>query len=281
MHPEISVIIPFYNVEKYIDECLASIEAQTFGDFEAILINDASTDMSSTVANKYLQKDKRFKLITLENNKGPGAARNIGMKEVLGKYTCFIDSDDYIVPETFEILINRVKKSDILIFNGNSFNEEKEYDTNKYFPLEENYFYNNRILNDYKMQLVHCQSPCLKIYSTSFLKNNHLFFPEGVYGEDVEFWMRCLLATKKICYTDFHGYMRRYREGSIMTSLTEKNLRDRIAGFDVLLELCEHDLYINNYIIGVYIPWVVRKVHTNKNEELIDYLNNTIYRLAK
>lgn len=100
--PEISIIIPVYNVEKYLPRCLDSILAQTFTDFEAICVNDGSPDGSAGILSEYAKKDSRIKVITQENQ-GLSGARNSGLKEAVGEYIYFLDSDDCIHPQTLEI----------------------------------------------------------------------------------------------------------------------------------------------------------------------------------
>ncbi len=109
MSPEISVIIPIYNVEKYLARCLDSITNQTFQDLEIICIDDGSTDNSPAIAKEYANKDKRISIIHQEN-KGPSVARNIGMKIAKGKYISFIDSDDWIDLDFFEKLYLAAEK---------------------------------------------------------------------------------------------------------------------------------------------------------------------------
>ena len=93
--PKISVIVPVYNVEKYLSECLDSIINQTFPDFEIICVNDCSTDKSGNILEDYSRKDNRIKIFYHQFNQGLGAARNTGLKNAHGKYVQFLDSDDY------------------------------------------------------------------------------------------------------------------------------------------------------------------------------------------
>lgn len=105
MIPSVSVIIPVYNVDKYLRECLDSILAQTLQEWELICINDGSTDGSSAILAEYAAKDNRINVIK-QQNRGQGAARNIGLKQAVGEYIYFLDSDDYLVPDALERLIS-------------------------------------------------------------------------------------------------------------------------------------------------------------------------------
>ena len=101
---KVSVIVPVYNVEKYIRKCLDSIVSQTLNDLEIILVNDGSTDTSPAICEEYKRKDERIKMIT-QKNQGLSAARNAGLKDATGEYVIFIDSDDYIAENMLEILV--------------------------------------------------------------------------------------------------------------------------------------------------------------------------------
>lgn len=115
MTPLLSIIIPVYNVEKYLSRCLQSIVEQTFKEFEVILINDGSKDNSKEICEEFCLHDSRFKLINQEN-KGAGCARNKGIKNAIGKYLCFIDADDWIEPHYLETIINASEDFDIVFW---------------------------------------------------------------------------------------------------------------------------------------------------------------------
>lgn len=117
----ISVIIPVYNVENYLRQCLDSILNQTYTDFEVICVNDGSTDNSLNILNEYAQKDSRIKVIS-QKNKGPSKARNVGLKHANSEYICFIDSDDKIEPDFFEKLYAVKDMSDLITVKINYLN---------------------------------------------------------------------------------------------------------------------------------------------------------------
>ena len=113
----ISVIVPIYNVEKYLSRALDSILAQTYHNWEAILVDDGSTDKSGSIADEYAQKDERFKVIHKENG-GLSDARNVGMEHVTGEYLLFLDSDDFLHPQLMELCIQAAQRdsSDLVAF---------------------------------------------------------------------------------------------------------------------------------------------------------------------
>jgi glycosyltransferase involved in cell wall biosynthesis len=107
--PEISIIVPVYNVEKYLEKCLKSILHQIFSDFELILIDDGSTDSSGRICDEYLKRDSRIKVFHKENG-GLSSARNYGIEKSTGKYIGFVDSDDYIAKDMYEVLYNNLQR---------------------------------------------------------------------------------------------------------------------------------------------------------------------------
>ena len=122
--PIVSVLVPVYNVEKYLPRCLESILQQTLSDIEVICVNDGSTDQSAQILENYAEIDKRIIVITKENG-GLPSARNAALNKACGKYIGFVDSDDYIQPDMFEKLVNTAEKksSDIVICGANIFPE--------------------------------------------------------------------------------------------------------------------------------------------------------------
>ena len=135
----ISVIIPVYNVEEYLRECIDSVLNQTFSDFEVILVNDGSTDSSGEICDEYVEKDERVTVIHQKNG-GLSVARNIGLSEANGKYVYFLDSDDYISENALATLLNIAENdsSDIVFFDAVSFTDTDD------FTVHQNYI---RILN--------------------------------------------------------------------------------------------------------------------------------------
>ena len=118
--PKISIIIPVYNCEKYLNQCINSICSQTLEDIEIILINDALTDNSLEILKFYEKQDKRIKVINLKDNYGPGKVRNIGLKHANGKYIGFVDSDDYILPDMYSDLYQGAVENQTQIARSNT-----------------------------------------------------------------------------------------------------------------------------------------------------------------
>ena len=113
----VSIIVPVYNVEKYIEECIDSLINQTYKDIEVILVDDGSTDASGEICDRYAQKDSRVKVYHNEND-GPSKARNFGLDKATGEFVTFVDSDDWIESEAIELLISVIEDDiDVIFFN--------------------------------------------------------------------------------------------------------------------------------------------------------------------
>ena len=113
----ISVIIPVYNAEKWLTEALESLKVQTYGDFEAILVDDGSTDRSAAICQSFCNEDTRFRLIS-QSNSGVSSARNIGIDSAKGEWIAFMDSDDIMPPDALEVMISHARKSGAGIVAG-------------------------------------------------------------------------------------------------------------------------------------------------------------------
>ena len=191
---KVSVIIPIYNTELYIEKCLNSLINQTLNDIEIICVNDGSTDDSMVIVNSYAQKDSRIKVIEQPNLK-QGAARNNGMKIATGEYIGFVDSDDWVDLDYFEKLYNAAKKYnvDIALATNVRIGNKK---TKKRLDIRKEEVFEG--LQE-KIDVCHQwknECPTNKIYRNSMLKTNEISWPEGCYCEDK------LYTIKAIYYAD-------------------------------------------------------------------------------
>lgn len=213
--PEISVIVPIYNVEKYLEKCIESILNQTFADFELILVNDGSPDGSAKICEKYAKTNDKIKLISQENA-GLSAARNAGINIAKGKYLAFIDGDDYITDDMLEILHSNAKKTNSQISAcgmvdtyGDEF--EIKHKINNY-EIFDSYNALKTILEGKKMYMFACN----KLFEASLF--NDVKFPPGKLYEDV-FIMPILMAkAKRVVYTPKQCYIYFQRINSITNS---------------------------------------------------------------
>lgn len=217
---KISIIIPVYNGEKYIEKCLDSIKNQTFKDYEVLIINDGSKDNTKNLIEKYLN-DKRFKLFNRTNH-GIGASRNFGLNESSGEYICFIDSDDYVDKEYLEKLYNKILKEnlDIVVCNYIELNE----DLNIEKKVKIKAFDNTTIDKNPELLLNINKSPWNKIYRKSILKN--IKFPTDLKYEDTEFLCKALYNSKL-------GYIAEYLNYYVIHTNSETTTMDKRV-FDIL-----------------------------------------------
>lgn len=211
--PKISIIVPIYNSEKYLKECLDSLVNQTFKDIEIICVNDGSTDNSLEIVKHFAEKDFRIKVINQEN-KGQSAARNAGLKIASGEWITFIDSDDYIDLNTYERVLT-VSNVDVICFGievyGDNLYAARQAD-NEYYKIK----YKNLVHLNNKIRLNTDVSVCDKLFRKEIIDNYNINFPEGMHFEDAEFYWKYILCCKTANYIDEYFYHYRRREDSIM-----------------------------------------------------------------
>ncbi len=186
--PKVSVIIPVYNVEPYLRQCLDSVLDQTLKDIEIICVNDGSTDNSLQILKEYAVKDKRIKIID-QKNQGPSCSRNNALKIATGKYIQFLDSDDYLRKDALLLLFNKAERTqaDVVHFEGLAHyldtNEIKEVPALTISYVSDcNHVYTEAEIKGFLLSVT--ISACLFFYRTSFIKENNLTFPAGLCFED-------------------------------------------------------------------------------------------------
>lgn len=223
---KVSIIIPVYNVEEYLEECLKSAINQSLKAIEIICIDDGSADSSAEIIKKFAQNDDRIILIQKENG-GQASARNIGMDIAKGEYIYFLDSDDYITNNAMEVLYDIAKKEllDDLYFDAESFFETEELEQKHsnyigYYVRHNSY---NEIISGLEMLKRMDEnkefrvSPCLQFLRKEFLNENNIRFSEGFIHEDDLFALEISLVAKRTRHINEILYMRRVRDSSTMT----------------------------------------------------------------
>lgn len=274
-----SVIVPVYNVEKYLSKCLKSILNQTYGDFELILIDDGSTDNSSTICDQYESNDDRIKVIHKKNG-GSSSARNEGIKYSSGDYIIFMDSDDYwasndllryVADNTFG------KKNRNIVAWGYEKVRDDNFECNQHIDIHK---YN--INDDYKYLI-----KSNKIFASAWyfalprimFEGNDLFFEESVGTEDIEWFARVLLKMSNIIYLDGKFYAYRQREGSISNITTEKTIKDLKNHINKIINMSSNgkiEIYLAEQISNFYIVLS----HYNNYKKELKYAKE-IYPLSK
>lgn len=283
---KVSVIVPLYNVEKYIKKCLDSIVNQTLKDIEIIVVNDGSPDKSRKIVIDYQKKDKRIKLIDKENG-GQGSARNVGLKSAKGEYISYVDSDDWIEKEMLEEMYNKahMNKLEMVICGYKNINGNKI----------ELCLANDNIIKDTlsnkNSKIFNIISPCCKLYKRTFLINSKVEFMENkIWYEDYAYSVKLLSLANKIDYVNKPLYNYLIRENSTMTNpKITKNLDIIIAVDDIISYMKEKGLYDRYYseieytaIENILISGVTRIIRAKGNRKikkeiinkLIKYMNN-------
>ncbi len=217
---KISVIIPVYNVGKYISKCLDSVVTQTFRDIEIICINDASDDKSLNIIQEYAQKDERIKYKSFEEHKGVSAARNCGIDMSNGEYIYFLDSDDWIENDYLEVMLRTIEKTGAqIVMNKNilSYIDGKCYPYNfqqSQLKISENSW----IYVEKEAQNVFC-TVFSKLFNSNLIKKHGIRFPEGYVYEDMFFHYVTFAYAEKIYFFNGSSYYYRKTENSITSNI--------------------------------------------------------------
>ena len=230
----ISIIIPIYNVENYIEECLTSVINQTYKNLEIICVDDCGSDNSVNITESFMKKDSRIKLIKHSENMGLPQARNTGIKNSNGKYLFFLDSDDYIKLDIIEKMYNNAIKTnaDIVVSNFEAFC--REVDNTKSLKKLKKTVYNiekNELIQTdvFNFERIFINLPCVswgKLIKTSFIKDNDIrFINQKVMYEDNGFHLKLLSNMPLISYIAEQGVYYRIRENSITSKYDEKRFK--------------------------------------------------------
>lgn len=199
---KISVIVPVYNTEQYLEKCLESLINQTLSDIEIIVVNDGSPDNSQEIIDKYKEKFPEKIKAVIQSNGGQSSARNNAMQYVTGEYIAFVDSDDFVELDAYEKTYNyaKDKELDVVCFGMNCI-----YDDGKITHSEQI----TKADEIDRVFMLNEAGPCNKIYKFSIWKNNNLKFREGIIYEDLELIPQIVLYTDKIGYMDecFYNYI--------------------------------------------------------------------------
>lgn len=243
--PNVSVIIPIYKVEKLLGECLDSVVAQTLDNIEVICVNDGSPDGSADVAKAYTEKYDFVKLIHKENG-GLSSARNAGLEAASGRYVYFLDSDDYIEPDTLEVLMKRADEDDldIVYFNACPFFESKLIEKNNqnyvnYYKRKGDYpgvYTGQTMFSMMRKNREFLPSACLQLFRKDLLTLNDIRFYPGIVHEDNLFSFQCMAVAARVGYIDRSFYHRRMRDESTVTvKKTMRNVEGYLVSYAEIL----------------------------------------------
>ena len=276
---QISIIIPVYNVEKYLRECLNSILNQTFQDFEIICVDDGSTDKSLEILQEYKKKDDRF-VILQQRHSGAGSARNNGIRLAEGKYIQFLDADDYFEPDLLEEMYNHAERfdADLTVCSSRKVDDEGNITEtgSPNFPINIDKIPMEKVFNreDFKDDIFSLFTPIVwnKLIKKSFLEENHLEFPPLTIYEDIAFMHSLVLCANKI--VAFNKELINYRfnrPGSLVSTRSSHTI-----------EAIKSCMYLGEFLkLRGFLPEyenAYKKVFINHIRAEISYCNDDEYK---
>ena len=249
----ISIIVPVYNVENYLRQCLDSIMGQTYQNFECLLINDGSPDHSADICSEYVSKDSRFRYFEKENG-GVSSARNLGIEHSKGEYITFIDSDDWVDSDYLEVLYTTLLEegADITV------------STYKQFNIKDGCFYFHAFQRGYdkktftgqelidNLQLLSSFDHSYVYPSSKLVRRTHLkiirFNEKTTLGEDMEFWYKLYLISDKIVYVNKDTYIYRTSNDEYKHFELEKIRSDIQQRLNFIAFLTARKLEVGSYV---------------------------------
>lgn len=264
----LSIIIPVYNVEKYIKDCILSVTNQISSQVEVIIVNDGSTDSSINIAENIINQlpnysRESFKIFYQENQ-GQSAARNLALSECSGDYIAFLDSDDIIAPKYFDIVLSIIDnyQPDIIRFNYSTFKDNIDYDKRgNFFKGSETLV---KVDDGILLNIFNEMSwfSFINIYKKKFFKNNK--FPIGVYFEDIDLISRIFLEAETIYFLNDCLYYYRINMQSSIRNMSDKNIEKLIFSYENILDVCRERVKQNKLYSPViaslsltYLSWLL------------------------
>ena len=283
----ISIIVPIYNVENYLQQCLDSIRNQTYQNFECLLINDGSPDNSANICREYVDKDSRFKYFEKENG-GVSSARNLGIERSEGAYITFIDSDDWVESDYLEVLYKALidEKADITV------------STYKQFNIKDGCFYIHSFQRGYEkkiftgpelidnLQLLSSfdhsyGSVCGKLVKSVRVETIR-FNEETTLGEDMEFWYKLFLISDKVVYINKDTYIYRTSNDEYKHFELEKIRSDIQQRLNFIAVIAARGMNVATYVDDciTYLHFLETKfVEEEQSNETVRWLKEILFLL--
>lgn len=271
VEPEVSIIVPVYNMEKYLEECLNSIMSQTFANWECVLIDDGAKDRSGEICDLYANKDKRFKVLHVENG-GLSYARNIGVREAKGKFIAFCDADDWMDPQMIEYMHNLITSNDADAVQVGIWREFTDHRKKRSFVKGQKKFNREEAI----LELTKDKTIPSYVWNKMFRKEIiGADFPEGKMYEDIYVCSKWFPKINKFICDSTPLYHYRMRKGSIIHSGKSEYLLDALSAqrfrADEFLKLnlssfnqLTHDLTLTK--IAVYLAKNIARHEVNKRK---------------
>ena len=279
---KLSIIVPVYGVEKYIDKCLNSLVKQSLKEIEVIVVNDGTKDNSQKIIDKYVKKYPDKIKSYIKENGGQGSARNYGLEKANGEYIGYVDSDDFVEKDMYKKLYNKAKENNYDIVVCGNYNVSEDYQNKNIDTFINNY--NTDLENIFfgKMAVWN------KIYKRDILIKNKLEFKEKVWYEDLAFTLKAIMNSNTFAFIDEPLYDYLIREGSTMNNSNVQRNLEILDAFNDILSYIQHNKkeeYFSKIeflaIDHIYISAIVRvlkaeaddKVKRETINKLIDYMN--------
>ena len=298
---KISVIVPIYNVEKYLRRCVDSILNQTYKNLEVILVDDGSPDACPAICDEYAKKDSRIKVIHKQNGGLPDA-RNAGMAVATGDYYAFVDSDDYIDTSMYEKLLNKIKEGDSDVCLCRFFEEEETTGERKLVYEKNLTTFDNKTIFYYLLQVgktnnngrIETENIMGCVWRCLYSKKTIIpFHAELKFGEDLIFSVEFYKQNPKICIVDEPLYFYLQRQTSLVHNFSEEKFKRRIFMSEMLIRIIEgyvSDDELCGHKFHIYASFVNELLKNGQKKDLKKWLNNDFlqslyskkaYKLAK
>lgn len=262
--PLVSIIIPLYNVQEYVGECIESILKQSYEHFEVVVMDDGSTDNSAEICKKYVDRDMRVKYFRQENQ-GVASARKNAAKKISGQYVMFVDADDYIGENLLEELMLKTEEYDLVTsgyYNGYGKNVKcfDGIEEGAYYTQEDlKYVCANMIFKDDQMGIL--RTMWAKLYQAELVKKVFEEIDENIiWGEDGDFLYRYILKCKSISVTRVCGYHYRMRESSAVHSVNKEYLRNIDSVYQALEPVFTSHVY-SHLLLPQLQRWVMQMIN--------------------
>ena len=262
---KLSVIVPVYNVEQYLDKCLDSLVNQTLKDIEIIVVNDASPDNSKKIINKYMKKYKNIKYYEKENG-GQGSARNLGLKYATGEFVAYVDSDDYVDYDMFEKMYNKAKEESAnVVICGHKVVDMEGKILDVLYPS---------IYKDATLDIIYGNMAVWnKIYKKELIDVD---FREKLWYEDIDFTAKLLFNEDNVAFVDEALYNYLLRPGSTMNNTNVKRNLELLPAFDSMISYFEDKSVLNDVydkleflaVYHIYIMGITRIIRINASSKV-------------
>ena len=264
--PKVSVIVPVYNTEKYLDRCLESLINQTFKDIEIIIVNDGSTDNSEEIIKKYVKQYPDIMKYIFQKNQGLSSARNNGVKLATGKYISFVDSDDYIDVDLYKNLEN-IMNGDIdlikfkMVKTDENLKNLQKIEGPVFGPIDGQEAFNLLVFKDILLE-----PACIYLYKRETYLKNKFQFSEKKYHEDFGLIPIILIKSKKVVSVDIYGYY--YVQSNSSITRNDNYEKQKKSAYDLLYH------YDN-------LQKQIKNIKPKTRENILQYYTNSILLATK